>query len=608
MRISVVLTLSVLVFSSTVTLAQNQLPLNFRGLTSLELGPQALGGAQDDLVVQRSHRGHAAADVRPGLHSAAALAPAAAVSIPAPVPQQVVPADPGFFGFSGLNHFDQRFAGTGKYANTNFSLEPPDQGLCVGQGSVMEAVNDALAVFSTSGSLLSGPVPLSQFFKLPPEIVRSTPPVYGPFISDPRCYFDPGTSRWFVTELEIDTDPKTGAPTNHSSILIAVSKTSNPSGAYYLYSINTTDGNGKLPGHPGCPCFGDQPLIGADANGFYISTNEFQIQVGGFNGAQVYAVSKAALVVGSVGTVVHINAGAIPVPPPDQVNGGIWYSIQPATSPTTASSGTEYFLSALQFGPAPFDNRIAVWALTNTSSLASDSPDVHLLHTVVTTESYGMAPGTFSARQQRGPTPLRDALGDINRLERLAGNDDRMNQVVFAAESLWAGVNTSIAGEEGTLLGVAWFNISPSLQEGALSAAVRNQGYVSVGGQNVIYPSIGVNQSGQAVMAFTLVGPRYYPTAAYSPITDHAGSVRIAGAGLGPEDGFSGYPASGGPGVARWGDYSAAVADANGDIWIGAEYIGQTCTFAQYSADTTCAGTRTLFANWGTFIGKVPTQ
>ena len=610
MRVIVFLTLCVLVFSSTVTLAEDQLPLNFRGLTSLEIGPQGRGGAQDDLVVRRSHRGHAAADVHSGFHSvASALATTAVhVNIPHPQPQRVIAADTGFVGFPGLNHFDQRNAGTGKYANTNFSLEPPDQGLCVGQGFVMEVVNDALAVYSTSGSRLAGPVPLSQFFQLPPGILRSsTPPVFGPFISDPRCYFDPGTRRWFVTELEIDTDPNTGAPTDHSSVLIAVSQTSDPVGDYDLFSIDTTDGNGKLPGHPGCPCFGDQPLIGADANGFYITTNEFPIQGGSFNGAQVYAVSKAALVGGNLGTVVHINAGAIPVPLSDRASGGLWYSIQPATSPTAISSGTEYFLSALQFGPAPFDNRIAVWALTNTASLAGE-PDVHLLHIVITTESYGMAPQNFSARQRRGPSPLRDALGDVDRLERLDGNDDRMNQVVFAAGDLWGGVNTSVAGEEGISLGIAWFDITPSLNDGRLSAAVHNQGYVTVAEQNVIYPSIGVNESGRAVLTFTLSGPRYFPTAAYSPVTGQAGNVRVAGAGLGPEDGFTGYSTFRGNGIARWGDYSAAVADANGDIWIAAEYIGQTCILAQFSADRTCGGTRSSLANWGTFIGRVPIQ
>jgi hypothetical protein len=617
MRVCVVLALSLLVSAATSPMvAQNQLPLNFRGVTSLEVGPNRLGGAQDDLVTQRSHRGHAAADVHSGVNSfASTLAPTAAlVSIPNPHPQDVVAADPGFFGFPGLTHFDQRFAGTGAYTNTQFSLEPPDQGLCVGRGFVMETVNDILAVYSESGTRLKGPVAMNQFFNLKPAVVRSNPVVFGQFISDPRCYFDPATRRWFITETEFGRDPNTGAFTSPSSILIAVSETSDPTGAYFLYSFDTTDGNGTDPLHPNCPCFGDQPLIGADANGFYVTTNEFPINGPGFNGAQVYALSKAGLVAGNLGSIVHFNVGlTVAVPPPDQGSGGLWYSIQPATSPSAGQdeengSGTEYFLSALQFGPAPFDNRIAVWALTNTGSLSSTSPKVQLLHTVISTESYGVAPGMFSAPQKSGSTPLRDALGDVDPIEQLAGNDDRMNQVVFAGGDLWAGVNTSVAREDGTLLGIAWFDVQPSLHDRHLSAKLHNQGYVSVGGQNVIFPSIGVNQSRQAVMAFTLVGRRFYPTAAYSPVTNQAGNVRIAGAGIGPDDGFTGYASEVGPPglVARWGDYSAAVADSEGNIWVAAEYIGQTCTFAQFAADTTCGGTRSLLANWGTFIGRVP--
>lgn len=607
----------VLVAFTSPAFAQNQLPLDFRGVTSLETGPNWLSGAGDDLATQRSHPGHAAADVRPALRST--VAPAASVSaasVPTPRSQRVVAADRGFSGFPGLTHFDQRFAGTGAYTNTQFSLEPPDQGLCVGRGFVMEIINNALAVYDSSGKLLSGPTANSQFFQLQPEVIRSAPPVFGPFISDPRCYFDPGTRRWFVTELEIDTDPATGAFTDHSSVLIAVSNTSSPVGGYYLYSFDVTDGDGTLPGHPGCPCFGDQPLLGADRNGIYITTNEFPISVAGFNGAQLYALSKAALVAGNLPPVVHIDVGAIPTPPPDQANGALWYSVQPATSPRGGdgedeNSGTEYFLSALQFGPAPYDNRVAVWALTNTRSLSQSSPSVQLLHTVISTESYGIAPGTFSAPQKSGPTPLRDALGDVDPLEQLAGNDDRMNQVVFAGGDLWAGVNTSVAGDDSsTRLGIAWFDVTPSLHKGNLSASIHNQGYVSVRGENVIFPSIGVNQSGQADMAFTLVSPRRYPTAAYSPITNSAGNVRVAGAGVGPDDGFTGYASEVGPPglVARWGDYSAAVADSDGNIWIAAEYIGQSCTFAQFALDTTCGGTRSLLANWGTFIGRVPSH
>src|SRR5207249_4306871 len=41
-------------------------------------------------------------------------------------------------GFEGLNHYQQRYARGGN----QFSVEPPDQGLCVGNGYVVEAVND----------------------------------------------------------------------------------------------------------------------------------------------------------------------------------------------------------------------------------------------------------------------------------------------------------------------------------------------------------------------------------------------------------------------------------------------------------------------------------
>src|SRR5437879_59667 len=49
--------------------------------------------------------------------------------------------------FEGLNLFQQRYARRGN----QFTVEPPDQGLCVGNGYVVEAVNDVVNVFNTSG-------------------------------------------------------------------------------------------------------------------------------------------------------------------------------------------------------------------------------------------------------------------------------------------------------------------------------------------------------------------------------------------------------------------------------------------------------------------------
>jgi hypothetical protein len=447
-------------------------------------------------------------------------------------------------------------------------------------------------VFSTTGAALTPTKPMNAFLGLPPEVVRSSPPVFGPFVSDPKCYFDPDTSRWFLTVTELDEDPATGAFTGGSHVFIAVSQTGSPAGTWTILSLDVADLS-----HANCPCLGDQPLIGADRNGFYVSTNEFGPipSFSHFNGAQVYAFSKSKLVAASSGSVtgVQINVGTLATPDP----GGIWFTLQPATSPNGVyARNTEYFLSSLDFS-SDLDNRIAVWQLTNTESLNSATPAVSLTHAVIDSEVYGQPPAAY---QRPGEIPLGQLVHSP--LALLNSNDDRMNQVVYAAGKLWSGVNSVVQAENGpTRSGIAYFVVSPAGPGGVFSPTIAAQGYVAVNQENVLFPSIGVNGSGSAVMSFTLVGPDFFPSAAFSRISivGGAGTVHVSGAGQDPEDGFTAYPAFGGGGTARWGDYSAAVADLSGNVWVATEYIPKACSSAPQ------AGCRTFFANWGTFVTRV---
>lgn len=511
-----------------------------------------------------------------------------AAHVPTPAASPIVPGA-GFTGFNGISHLDQRLAGGGN----QFSIEPPDQALAVGNGFVLESVNLAVAAYLTDGTPI-GIASLNDFFGLLPAIQRTNPPVYGPFLSDPRAYYDAPTGRWFLTVLEIDTDPATGNLLGHSSILIAVTQSSSPLGLWSLYALDITNDTGT-PDHAGCPCFGDQPLIGADANGFYITTNEFPIFVAGFNGAQIYATSKIGLENGTPGPVAEF--GSLPLAE------GIAYSVQPATTPPgaafeSANGGTEYFVSALDFF-GTLDNRIAVWALTNTSSLATAAPSVHLQTVILGSEIYGQPP---SMQQEAGPLPLAgllqtkgNPLGVVSNehLELIEANDDRMQQVVFADGALWTSLNTVVQPPNGPVrVGAAWFIATPTWSGGNLGAAMVNQGYIVANQANVAFPSIGVNSSGKAAIVFTLVGPNYYPSAAFATLdkAKGAGAIQVAAPGAAPEDGFTGYAAFGGR-VARWGDYTTAIADSAGSIWFGVEYIP--------------GGPRSLLANWGTFLGRV---
>ena len=547
--------------------------------------------------------------------------------------------------FDGLNHRQQRRANGGN----QFTLEPPDQGLCVGNGLVMEIINDVMRVYNPDGTAAKGVEDLNTFFGYPPAIIRGTPNVFGQFVTDPSCYFDKDANRWFADVLTIDTFPKNdpahnirgGDFTGTNHLDLAVSQTGDPTGSWTIYRIPVQDdGTQGTPNHhcTGIPpfgqattptnpnaCLGDYPHLGADANGIYLTTNEYSFFGNDFHGAQVYAVSKQALknLAATVAVTQFDTHGA------DAGNSGftIWPATAPAGLNSTANGGTEFFMSSnaadeahgngVAVGPRRSD-QLLVWSLTNTSSLNS-SPTLTLSHKTLTAGLY-VVPAR--SEQKNGETPLIDCLNKKSCATNfvlgvpdpfapeheyaLDSNDTRMQQVVFAAGKLWGALDTAVNSSANTRAGVEWFVVNPSAAGGP---ALVNSGYLAVSQNNVTYPAIAVTKDGNGVMAFTLVGRDFFPSAAFASINaDGVGAVQVAAQGIGPADGFTGTAVFNDPNPARprWGDYGAAVVDGNNNIWMASEYIGQTCTLSEYVATgASCGGTRTLLANWDTRITEV---
>ena len=516
---------------------------------------------------------------------------AQALRPPSPPGTPVVRNPGAATGFNGLSHLDQRNAGTGIYVNTQFSLEPPDQGLCVGNGFVVEPINTAFAVYSESGRQLTAPTALNQFYLRSPEIDRTTNTL-GDFLSDPKCYWDPVGHRFIQTILGDGRARPLQLPCpffQRSHVLLAVSRTGNPTGAWNLYSIDTSDDgmNGTPSAHPaaracrtsrcsaptGTAC-SSPPTSSRTTPSFF------------FNGGQIYGLGRAALESGASRVVfTHLDVGTVPT---GDANLPFWGSIQPSVS-VNPRSGTELLMTG---GPedhfqnnAPLDNRIAAWSLTGTGSLRGSHPRLQLSHVVLRSETYGL-PINTGATQKFGPTPLRDTLNSppINGnepLEKINANDSRMNQVVILNGVLFGGVNTTVVSRTGPArVGIAFFAVGAVGTPAGIFAQILHQGYVAVNGENVLFPSIAVNRAGVGAMAFTLSGPHFFPSAAYVRFAFGRtfGPIHISGAGVLPEDGFTGYKAvfdSPTPGVARWGDYSAAVF-ADGAIWMGNEFIPGT--------------------------------
>ncbi|MDP9341646.1 MAG: hypothetical protein M3Q23_05985, partial [Actinomycetota bacterium] len=543
------------------------------------------------------------------------VSPARLDLAPAAPATPVVASNPDLAAtFDGIDHFEQRSANAGNQA----SLEPPDQGLCIGRGFVMETVNQSLRIFTTAGRAVGEVTDLNSFYGYPPAVDYHNWR-RGPFVTDPSCLFDPDTRRWFHLALTVDTSLNgTFLGTNHLDL--AVSRTSSPVGAWDLFSIPAQDdGSGGTPYH-GCdggPCLGDYPHMGVDANGLYISTNEYALFGDQFTSAQIYAISKRALAAGDFhAPLVHLDhLSAMGTP-----GFTVWPAQVPGRRFATDEGGTEYFLSSMaapEAGNATgASDRVALWALTNTGSLDSPAPAVRLSVAVVPAEPYAMPP---PSAQRSGDLPLGDCLNSaclgrdpFTEVEAtLDSGDTRMQQAVFAAGSVWGALDTAVQVDGEVRAGIAWFLVTPAWSGGVLSASVRAQGYLAVAGQNVTYPAVAALSSGRGAVAFTLLGPDHYPSAAYALLDPETGvgPVHVAAEGVGPSDGFTGYRffvggQSGVPAVARWGDYGAAVARP-GSIWIASEYVGQTCTYPIFLLDDTCGGTRTQFANWGTRISRI---
>ncbi len=493
----------------------------------------------------------------------------------------------GGTGVSGKSHdIGTNFDGTNAVDSGNvngFDLEPPDQGLCVSSVNVVDIVNLAVIAYTHKGKVLAGPVNLNDFFQEDPTA----------FLSDPRCYFDQATHSWFFTILSIDASNTH----SHQDVLVVNGADIVNSASFAVFRIDTTDdGTNGTPSNAGCPCFGDQPLLGVDQFGVYMSTNEFSILGPEFNGAQIYAISKAQLVALNP-TVNFVHYGNLTHP---DGHGGTEKaaSVQPAI--TRGKADAEFFMDSLDPNGTT-DNRIGVWALTN-QFLLNKGGTPSLFVTVITSETYGQPP---LATQKPGSVPLADSFGSPE--GPLNTDDDRMQQVTFDNGTLWSSLDTVIHVKGNptnvNVSGAAWFHVQPHVSVFGLTAKILNQGYEAVQSNFLLYPAVAVDAYGQATMVATLSGPNFFPTAIFTRLKGNSG-IQVAASGAGPEDGFTCLTIV--SSICRWGDYSAGVTDpSNGSIWFATEYINQTCTDAQYATDSTCGGTRDPFANWSTRVFQV---
>src|SRR5262249_14929277 len=124
-----------------------------------------------------------------------------------------------------------------------------------------EINNLLVQFFKSDGTPLTNPIAASGFFLAD-----------GAFLTDTQAFFDPRSQRWF---FDIVLSEGFGGVNGFG---LAVSKTSDPLGEYFIYHIDAFSSDISICTFDGGFCLPDFPKAGYDANGFFITTDLFFVR------------------------------------------------------------------------------------------------------------------------------------------------------------------------------------------------------------------------------------------------------------------------------------------------------------------------------------------
>jgi uncharacterized repeat protein (TIGR01451 family) len=187
---------------------------------------------------------------------------AAALAAPGPFPAPLL-------SFDGLSNQDN-------FTNFGFRLSPPDNDGEVGPHHFVQYVNLLFRVYDKTGAPLTGPIKLSALYTPLGGLCA------GPDRGDPIVLYDQLADRWLISQFAfVGTGTE---PPYHECI--AISKTGDPTGQYYLYDFLVPTVQ-----------FNDYPKIGVWPDAYYMTANQFNRGVA-FDGTGAFAFNRAKMLAG----------------------------------------------------------------------------------------------------------------------------------------------------------------------------------------------------------------------------------------------------------------------------------------------------------------------
>jgi flagellar hook capping protein FlgD len=443
-------------------------------------------------------------------------------------------------------------------ADSSYIVIPPDIGGAVGLTKVMEAFNNNYRIRDKATGATISTVGTATFWSAvvaPSERLSLT---------DPRTVYDPYNNRWIAVMQTVTS--------NAGKLLLSVSQTSDPSGAWYQYSYDT---GARL----------DFPIIGFNKNWISISINRYSI-AGAFQRGINLVVNYPQARVGTFQATLFTMAA----------NTGF------CTAPSVTYSTTQDTL----FLVTHLSSAGATYQVDRITGTAAAPAYTAAVGGALTRPGGGWVQPSGNQLPQSAPNVGSSACGATPCPMEIQDAQVR-SAPVYRGGKLYYTQTIGLPTSGMTHSAVQWTKLNATTGAFMDGGRIDDPTATSTnGGKWYAYPHIAVNGVGDFLIGYTQCSSIQHPSAGYSMhyAADAAGTVRDPFVYKVGEDYYH-KTFSTATGRNRWGDFSTAQVDPSDDtkMWVLQEYAK-----TRISSDDGGTGSNgSRWSSWWASVTNVPT-
>lgn len=384
---------------------------------------------------------------------------------------------------------------------------PPDPSGAVGPNHYVQMVNSVYQIFDKSGTALTTPATLGSLLG-------------GGNAGDPIVMYDKFADRWFLSQFSYQNE-----------LIVAVSQTPDPTGAYNLYTFGLTS-------------FPDYPKYSVWSDGYYITANK--------SGENAFVMERDKMLAGD--PTAQIIGFTIP-----SLSTGGFFSVLPATASSTLPvAGTPNYLFYFQDDAwAGGTDHLKIWEVnvdwTTTSNSSISAPQ-----SLTVTPFDSEFNSNWNDISQPGTSSKIDAVPGALMYMGHYRSFNNYNAIVL---------NHTVDVNGADLAGIRWYELR---QTGMGPWTLHQEGTFNPDTENRWMGSIAMDYQGNIGLAYSVSGATTYPSLKY---TGRYASDPLGQMTLNEEiivNGNSVQTSSN-----RFGDYAQMTIDPTDDatFWFTGEYL-----------------------------------